>query len=282
MGMSIQDLIANKQREMVAKKGRQNTLKPATGKHTYRVLPSWRGGDEKQFWHDFGQHFIRTQESADKVAAVYVCAEKTYGKPCEVCAAIRKSLAVSSDDKMSETLKKAFSNQRYLLNVLHLTGPEPDKVQIMEVGQGVFDSICEMVGEYGDITDPNGGSDIVIKREGSGIDTKYTVMKSATSKPVPPSALKDLPNLDDYVATENPTGELKALTAVGTIIGVMPSDARAALGSRAHPALKDLSEEAEEADFAPVTGASKAGAKVDVSDIDLDDLDDLDALLDAE
>lgn len=269
MGMSIQDLIAGKQRDMAAKKARQATLKPQPGKHVYRVLPSWRGGDEKQFWHDFGGHFVKTKESGAKPAAVYVCSEKTFGKPCEVCDSIKKLLAVSTDDDMTKMLKEANSAQRYLMNVLHITGDQPTKPQILEVGQGVFESICALIGEYGDITDPSEGVDLVITRQGSGLDTKYTVMPAAKSGVVPKAALADLPNLDEFVAQENPAGEAKALTAVGAIAGLLPAESKPALPSKSHPALADLS--AEDAELVtPVRGTV-----VEATDPDLDDLDSL-------
>lgn len=273
--VSIQDLIASKTKEMSAKKMRSATLKPASGKHSYRILPSWRGGEEMQFWHDFSMHFIKTAESGAKPAAVYICTEKTYGKECEVCAAIKKSMAVSVDDDMTKRLKDALSAQRYLLNVLHLTGPEPEKVQVLEVGQGVFESICGLISEYGDITDPSdAGTNIIINREGTGLDTKYTVLPAAKKTSVPKKCLGDaLINLDEFVAQENPTGETKALTAVGTIIGLSLDASSKPTGVKkgSHPALADLND-AEDADFEPV------GSKPVVDD-GLDDLDDLDSLL---
>lgn len=279
MATSIQDLIAGKQKDMAAKKSRQNTLKPQPGTHTYRVMPSWRGGDEKQFWHDFAMHFIKTPESAGKPAAVYVCSDKTFGKPCEVCEAAKKLMAVSTNDDQTKQLKEALSAQRYLLNVLHLTGTEPNKVQIMEVGQGVFESICGLIGEYGDITDLNEGTDLKITRTGSGLDTKYTVMPAAKSKPVPASMIANLPNLDEFVAQENPAGETKALTAVGTIVGLLPS-AGTPVKRGSHPALAALSADADDAEFETVKPSAKASApRAAETDDDLDGLSELDDLL---
>ena len=273
MGVSIQDLIAGKQKDMAAKKSRQNTLKPQPGTHAYRILPSWRGGDDKQFWHDFAMHFIKNKGET-KPAAVYICSDKTFGKPCEVCEAAKKLMAVSTNDDMTKQLKEALSAQRYLLNVLHLTGTEPGKVQIMEVGQGVFESICGLIGEYGDITDLNEGTDIKITRTGTGLDTKYTVMPAAKSKPVPASILGQLPNLDEFVAQENPAGETKALTAVGAIAGLLPASGSAApRGS--HPALSQLSAEADDAEYETVSPTARASASVVSDDSDLDELDDL-------
>lgn len=279
MGQSIQDLIAGKQKDMAAKKSRQNTLKPQPGTHTYRVLPSWRGGDEKQFWHDFAMHFIKSSDGTTKPAAVYICSDKTFGKPCEVCEAAKKLMAVSTNDDMTKQLKEALSAQRYLLNVLHLTGTEPEKVQTLEVGQGVFESICGLIGEYGDITDLNEGTDLKITRTGTGLDTKYTVMPAAKSKPVSPKVLTQLPNLDEFVAQENPAGETKALTAVGAIAGLLPAAAGAPAKRGGHPALADLSTDADDAEYETVKPTARAAASANVASDDLDGLDELDDLL---
>jgi hypothetical protein len=280
MGVSIQDLIAGKQKDMAAKKSRQNTLKPQPGTHTYRIMPSWRGGDDKQFWHDFAMHFIKSNDGTTKPAAVYICSDKTFGKPCEVCEAAKKLMAVSTNDDMTKQLKDSLSAQRYLLNVQHLTGTEPGKVQIMEVGQGVFEAICGLIGEYGDITDLNEGTDIKITRTGSGLDTKYTVIPAAKSKPVPASVLTQLPNLDEFVAQENPAGETKALTAVGAIAGLLPAASGAPAKRGSHPALADLSSDADEVEYESVKPTVRAAtASSAVSDADLEGLDELDDLL---
>jgi len=274
MAISIQELIAQKQKEMAAKKSRQNTLKPQPGNHAYRILPSWRGNGDGQFWHDMGMHFIKTEESGSKPAAIYICADKTFQKPCEVCDAITKSLAVSHDDKMTDRLKEARSSQRYLMNVLHLTGPEPTKVQVLEVGQSIFQAICNLITEYGDITDLDTGIDIKIKREGSGLDTEYSVLPSAKSNPVKRDVLANLVNLDDFVAQENPVGNTKALNAVGSIIGVLPA-AGAQPALAAPRAAKALDEDIDDAEFDPVTPTGSAS----VLDGELDDLDELEELL---
>lgn len=269
--MDIQALIAAKQKDMAAKKSRQNTIKPLPGKHTYRLLPSWRGGDEKQFWHDFAMHYVKTPQSGDKPAAVYLCVEKTYGKPCDVCDAIQKSIAATDDDKMTDLLKKARAGQRYLLNALHISGSEPSKVQVLEVGQGVFESICELINEYGDITDPDSGIDIVIKREGSGLDTSYTVLPAAKTQPLNKSVLTQLINLDEFVAQETPAGQTKALLAVGEIIGISaPAATSKGLPASRPAAALPNPEDVDDAEFEPVTSAAAVP-----TDDELDELDEL-------
>lgn len=278
MAQSLQDLIAGKQKDIAAKKARASTLKPADGKHSYRILPSWRGGEEKQFWHDYSMHFIKTVESGTKPAAVYLCVDKTYGKPCEVCESIKKSMAVSADDSMTKRLKDAQSAQRYLMNVLHLTGPEPTKVQVLELGTTAFEAVCALIGEWGDITDiTDKGRDIVITRTGVGMDTKYTVQPAAANKPVPAAAITQLVNLDEFVAQENPAGEVKALTAVGSIIGIM-APAGGSAAPKGNAALAALSSDIEDAEFTTVSPGA-AGASTGASAAE-DDLSDLDGLLD--
>lgn len=278
MAQSLQDLIAGKQKDIAAKKARASTLKPADGKHSYRILPSWRGGEEKQFWHDYSMHFIKTVESGAKPAAVYLCVDKTYGKPCEVCESIKKAMAVSADDAMTKRLKDAQSAQRYLMNVLHLTGTEPAKVQVLELGTTAFEAVCALIGEWGDITDiTDKGRDIVITRTGVGMDTKYTVQPAAANKPVPAAAVTQLINLDEFVAQENPAGEVKALTAVGSIIGIMaPAGGTAA--PKGNAALAALSADIEDAEYTTV-GTTPGAAGANAAAVE-DDLSDLDGLLD--
>src|SRR6185369_17798296 len=71
---------------------REKTMKPTPGKSRWRILPTWRSNEAEQFWHDFGQHFIKN--AAGELQAVYVCLSKTYGdeRPCEVCESLQHAI----------------------------------------------------------------------------------------------------------------------------------------------------------------------------------------------
>lgn len=223
MATSIQDLIKQKKQEIDAKKGRARTWKPAKGKNKIRILPSWRGNNDPLFFHDFGQHFVKN--SKDELEAIYLCVEKTFGKDCPVCQAIGHGIQNANDDDTVKLLKKANASQKYLMNVLVLSDPDEKKrlePQIMEAGLTVFESICNIIDEYGDITSLTEGVDLVITREGSSqFDTKYTVMPSPKSVKVPSTVMANVHNLDEYVAQENEAAQNKALGAVGRAAGLL-------------------------------------------------------------
>lgn len=283
----IRELIKQKQQDIKAKTGRQRTVKPKQGRSVWRILPSWRTKDgSAPFWHDFGSHFIK--DKAGQVVAVYVCAEKTFNRECAVCAAISQGMATTKNDDLIKQLKEAQSGQRYLMNALELSDAEKKgEPQILEIGNGLFMDIANLINEYGDITDINSGIDIVIQRTGSSVkDTKYTVMPSPKSAPVPKAVLDKLIDLDDYVAQENEAGLRKAVAAIAQKTGVaLPAPGTAAASSGpiydeasvfedAAGSKPAFDEELPE-DFGSVTTGHEAGQPASESSGD----DDIDALL---
>lgn len=274
--MSIQDLVARTKKEQAAKKAANlRTLKPQDGKHTYRILPTWRLNTMPEkckeaaqpFWHDFAMHYVRSEANGKPTA--YICLEKTFGAECPVCAAIGRGISASHDDETIGLLKEANATQKYLLNVLHLTGPKRDEVQVMEVGQKIFDQILEFVSEYGDITDLKEGMDIIITREGSGLNTTYTVMPNIKSQPVDASVMSKLFDLDAVVKQENETRLSMALDNLAKVSGILPA-ASASTGHRA--SLVDMSD-VDDADYSdvPFEPDTPAGSD-DISDDELDSL----------
>lgn len=246
---TIQELIQQKRKEIEDKKNSTlKTFKPVNGKHRYRILPSWKEGSP-QFFHDFGMHWIKDYVGGDKkLQSVYVCADKTFGEPCPVCEAISQAFKYATDDNVVEILKEAYAGQRYLMNVLHRSGSEPETPQLMEIGIKIFAQICEIIEEFGDITDIEDGIDITISRSGSGFDTEYLVVPAAKSDPVNPSVLEKLYDIDAYVAQANPAKEALALKAVAGIIGVEEAP-RPAIGS---PTPSISHSEAEEGEYSDI------------------------------
>ncbi len=269
-----------KQQRAAAQASAIRTLKPASGKHIYRILPGAKESNREQFWQDFGMHFVKAQANSNKVESAYLCLEKTYGRACPVCAAISDGLSRANDDETIATLNEAKATQKYLINVLHLTGDKPDEPQVLEVGSRVFDGILEIASEYLDssekaIFDLEDGLDIVISKEGSGMNTKYLTMPSMKkSAPVDKSILSKMIDLETYAAQENETRLTKTLTKLGEVVGVLPpaAGAQAALpqgtGRGGRVSLEDLSEEADDAII-------DDGPSVDELDDLLADLDDV-------
>lgn len=230
---SLMDILRQKKNAM-SRGGK--TIKPNPGRNRYRILPGWRPADEKgnvdpTFYHDFGQHYIK--DTAGEMKAVYMCVDKTYGRPCAICDHVSKAILSSPDDAVTKALEQAKSTQRILMNVLELDGEQPTTPQVLEIGPGIFGQIISLFDEWGEeMIDLASGQDIVISREGSGLSTKYTVQVASKSKPVDPSVMKKITNLDEFVAQESEEVARRALGAVSSVSGVLPVPTRsvAALG----------------------------------------------------
>jgi hypothetical protein len=264
---SLLDLIKAKKQQLAAG-NRRKTIKFSDGTRRYRILPGWRKGDE-QFWHDFGQHYVKN--AAGDMQAVYVCADKTFGKPCAVCDAIKSGIKVATDDATIETMKEALATGRVLVNAVALgEGGNPDEVQILEMPPSVFGQIVEIIGEWAEAgeqpLDPASGKDLLVTRTGTGKNTKYTVQVAAKGTKLSPALLTKLHNLDEYVAQESAEAEQRALNSVRSVAGLLPAPSRTAAAPRPS-ALPAGSEIVDDMEVAPRPGR-KTEEFTDVPDFD--------------
>lgn len=268
----LMELMASKKASM---KKAEKTVKVSPGKNRIRLLPGWRKGEEYVWFHDFGQHFIK--DASDTIQAVYLCTDATFEKPCEVCQSIARAAQSATDDATVEVLAKAKASRTVLVNALMLDSSEPNTPVILEIKRGVFAQLVEIVEEWGpSVLDPAEGKEIIINRDGKGLNTKYTAQISPKTYPVPPAALTKLNNLDDYVKQESAEQQRRAIAAVNSVAGMLPAPAK---GSADVPTTSTRAIAASLDDVIDVddsTPAPAASAKAD--DVALDD--ELDALLD--
>lgn len=210
-------MVQNKRKAIQRASGRgKKTVKIQGGKTQIRILPSWRGKGE-QFWHDFSQHYVHGAPDSEgkTLRAVYVCTAATFGKQCPICEAIEDGIRNATDDDTLKLLEKASvgKNPAVLVNAWF---PDTDEVEIVELRPSVFESIAGIMEDYGDITDPETGTDVIIERTGTGRDTRYHVNPAPPAKirQVPASVLERIANIDEFVDQEADEEQRKALTAV--------------------------------------------------------------------
>jgi hypothetical protein len=265
-------LVKNKQQAM-ARHGRTVKLKP--GANRVVLLPGWRETEPEIFWHEFGQHYIK--DATDTVQAVYVCAHRTHNTPCEICDELSRSSKLV-DDATREILEQAKANQVYLLNVLLPESEQPNSPQVLEVPSGVFNGILQTVGLW---KEEAFKKELEIKREGKGLNTKYTVSITPNEAVIPAEALKKLNNLDEFVKQTSDEGKRRAQIAVKTVAGLLAAsaggDAPRAPAAAALPATSTVAS-APVSSFpetpaaaAVATPVAAATATVDL-DAELDDL----------
>ncbi len=249
------------------------SIKPEDGKHIYRILPSWRvdehGARSGQFWHDFGMHYVRSKPN-DKPSA-YICLKDTFDRECDLCSAVYAAVGAATNDDEAKFYREMRSTRRFLVNVLHLTGPKEKQMtpQLMELPAKVFEAIIEMVEEYGDITNlGESGKNVIVTREGSGLSTRYTVMPAAKPFAIPKETQKtilgELINIDAVVNQEDAARKKAVLDKLAFAVGVVPSSAPALSAPRATRAL-----EIAEDDDVPFDVSS---AIEEASEEDMDDL----------
>lgn len=265
--MNLMEALKQKKQQIQAASGqREKTVKPSPGKTRWRILPTWRTDGNPEFWHDFGQHFIKgltPSETGSYLKSVYVCTMKTYGKPCPICSAIEEGIRQSTNDDVVKALNDSKAGNSILMNALARDGEDPNTPVILEVRPSVFKQIIEIIETYEqDITDLDDGIDIVISREGKGLNTKYSVMPAPKSAAVDKSVMSKLHNLDDYVAQEHEEAKQRALGAVTDTAGV--ALAAPAAGALASP----TSGEVMPRDVTPAAPSSVTADDSEFEDVD--------------
>lgn len=286
LSASLKERIAAKRKDIKAKSGlRADVIRVPPGKNKFRILPAHPSlGADAEFWADFGQHYIKDLEG--KTKAVYVCTDRTFGRPCGVCHALEVAGRSVTDDKEMEAVTESQCKRaEILVNVLHLNSSDKANVpQILQLTPSTFEKVLALMEEYDDITSLTDGTDLILTREGTGLNTEYTVQPARTSGKVDPMVMDSVVNLREFVQQESEEGARKAISQINAIIGVVedyaPSPRVAAAPAAriaSKPAVIDDMEVAEPkaAKKAPVAAAPA------VSDDELDELMNFEEVLEA-
>lgn len=263
MAKKLNDII-NKVKERAKSSGyKDNAIKPPAGKSVWRILPGWDEADPLNFFHAFGQHYIKGTDG--KIRTVIGCVDKTYDKHCEICDMIQDAIKSAEGDKERQMLNDMRAQQVYLVNAVAVKENNElgEKPVVLAMPKGLFEQgFMDALSEYeDDMLDLAEGNDVVITREGTGFDTKYSlvVRSRAKSSTIPKSLWQMATNLEEYVRDDFESKRQKAIDAIGEHIGILPSyvgDEHDSPAAKAIEKAKDVSED----------------------DIDLDDIEDADVV----
>lgn len=242
--MSLLEKLRQQRLASEAKSGNgPSTVSPAMGRNVYRILPHWAGLKGEIPSIDFGMHFVKGEQVNDKgsnLIAIQPCASVIAGQDCPVCNAIMRvkaQFAGSLPKHLEDLVSSARAQNRIVFNALHRNGEEPNKPIMLALPPTVRDSLILQIEEYATALEKDGdwspfdlqdGVDFVINRTGSGRSTEYTVAVLPASKPVDPSVMKLIANLDDFKAiklAENNVG--RAVAGVLGIVGIYSNPAPA-------------------------------------------------------
>ncbi|WP_323016359.1 hypothetical protein [Castellaniella sp.] len=228
---NLMELI-NQKKQAIQANNRGKTVKPPEGTSSWRILPRWDGDLQGAFWHDYGQHFIK--DTKGNLKAVYVCTDKTYGQPCQVCDAIQHGIMNSADDAIKKAMEEAKSSSRVLLNAVNLGADKPT-AEILELSPGTFAQVLGIISEWGvdEMLTLEGGRVVMIERTGKGLQTKYVAQAGAKKADVAEAIFKQATNLDEYVKQESAEQERRAIANLNAVAGLLsaPSASKPDLAS---------------------------------------------------
>jgi len=180
-GLSREERLAllKKKLDTVDLGGNKGFWNPKQGRNVIRILPAVK--EMEYFFQEVGKHNM----SPDGKKRVY-CPNFTSGGllPCPVCEIIAD--LKTSGDKASVEMAKSLGNRRmFWMNIIDRENPAAGPL-IYTPGVLVFGDLSAYVHDpdYGDIYDPEDGIDMVITREGSGMQTEYNVKARKNSSPL--------------------------------------------------------------------------------------------------
>ena len=152
-------------------------MKLKEGKNVVRFLPPQVGA--RAPWVIVQQHYVREPNVPDAQLIVFPCPAKMYNLPCPVCTEANR-LSRTGNKADREEAYKLWPKMRVFAEVINTD--EPDRgVQVFAFGKMIYNQLRNIrndVDSGGDFTHPETGFDIIIHREGAGLNTKYDVRPS--------------------------------------------------------------------------------------------------------
>jgi hypothetical protein len=167
---------------------------PKVGRNLIRILPPWKPG--ALFWRESSVHWNVGPDSK-----MITCIKKELNQDCYICEVVER-LQNSQDPRDQAVAADMRANIRVFFNIVDLDNVEKG-VQVYTSGVKILQDILAYFADpdWGDITHPEMGYDIVIDREGTTREnTKYQVRARKNPTPVPNvELLAGLKNLDSFV-----------------------------------------------------------------------------------
>lgn len=174
--------------------GGENYFKPQSGKNTVRILPPWN--DEGVFFYKATLHYNVREEGGP------VPCRKMEGKECPICQALK-----TVGKKLAD---KARAKDRYYVNVIDRKAPDAG-VKIWGMTPRNMKKIKSAMEDpdYGDLTDPEEGRDIIIEVDDSkGGAPQYEIRPRVKTSEIGVDDWEEgLHPLDEVVVTEIPSSK---------------------------------------------------------------------------
>jgi hypothetical protein len=184
------DKIRQKYKEVKEKKGGFDDIpwmELQQGDNLLRLVAN----EDGDFYFESGYHYLRNGKEVKAIT----CNKLTDGSECFLCDLVHE-LYKTKDPKDKELAKEIRSGARIFFNVIDRN--DGNKLKVLGAGNMIFKEILKFFADedWGDISDPVTGHDIVINKTGEKLDTEYTVMP----KPKPTKIGVEVTDLFDLSA----------------------------------------------------------------------------------
>ena len=138
------------------KKGDSTKWRPEQGDQTIRILPTADGDPFKEYFFHY---------NVGKNPGL-LCPKKNHGENCPICdfaSKLWREGVDNNDDVAKREAKNLFARNRYYSPIL-VRGMESEGVKVWAYGKTAYQMLLGYVldPDYGDITDPETGTDIVL------------------------------------------------------------------------------------------------------------------------
>lgn len=227
---SLKELIAKKKSDIAERRaGYQRTYKLKPGKTRFRLLPGWETkspDDPGEFSVPFGLHWIKGKDGSVLANKAVACAAVCYGMEDPIRNAVSEAARLASvDDTYRKELKDGLASNRVLVNAAVMSDKDQstDEAVLMEFSEKQFESILGILEEFveNDINPfaLDGGLELVVDKQGSGLKTTYTFTGSPRCTALKEGILGTIQDLPLYVKAQF-EGQASVLTALSKEVGV--------------------------------------------------------------
>lgn len=194
------------------------------GRNVFRILP---GKGDNFFVEEVWVHYGVGKNANNQNGTMVVCpTTKGDDKPCPVCELSKqfKSMSKKKDDSYDKQAKSFYRKKRVYYNAIDrgdaisnyekredgkwyniADDEEASPVKVLGTGIGVYKDLLKLITdpEYGDITKPEDGLDVIITKSGSGqFNTEYDVKTVRKESPIGFNAWEEC--LNDLVQLAQP------------------------------------------------------------------------------
>jgi hypothetical protein len=180
--------------------------RPADGESTIRIIPPEDGDPFKDYWFHYNL--------GDNPG--FLSPKKNFGDDCPLDSFVR-NLWKEGTEESKRMAKKLGARQRFFAPVL-VRGEEDQGVRVWGFGKQVYETLLNLVlnPEYGDVTDPEAGIDLVItygKPAGASFPVTTITPRRRSSQLCPDGpekcreVLEDIPDFEELFAPSRKTYE---------------------------------------------------------------------------